>query len=134
MARERGRVFLGRVGVPNQLGEAEIEHLDRAIGADDHVGRLEVAVDDAARVRRDEGVRDGDRNPERLVEAHSLAWNERIQALAADILHHDEVVPVGRLDLVDRDDVRVIEAEAACASCTKRRRRSASATRSAGGP
>ena len=97
------------VGIPDQLGEPEIEHLDRAVGADDHVGRLEVAVDDAARVRRDERVRDGDGNPERLVQPHPLAWNERIQALAADILHHDEVVPVGRLDLVNRDDVRVIE-------------------------
>ena len=66
-------------------------------------------MDNAARVRRDEGVRNGDRNPQRLVDAHSLAWNERIQALAADVLHHDEVVTVGRLDLVNRDDVRVVE-------------------------
>ena len=80
-------------------------------------------MDDAARVRRDERVRDGDGNPERLVQPHPLAWNERIQALAADVLHHDEVVPVGRLDLVNRDDVRVVRADAACASCTKRRRR-----------
>ena len=72
MARERGRVLLGRVGVPNQLGEAEIEHLDRAVGADDHVGRLEVAVDDAARVRRDEGVRDGDRN--RSASLRRIPW------------------------------------------------------------
>ena len=93
----------------NQLGEAEIEHLDRAVGADDHVGRLEVAVDDAARVRGGERVRDRNRNPQRLVEAHPLARNERIEALAADVLHHDEVVAVGRLDLVDRDDVRVVE-------------------------
>jgi hypothetical protein len=50
MVRERGRVFLGRISVGSQLGKAEIEHFDRPVSADDHVGRLEVAVDDAARV------------------------------------------------------------------------------------
>ena len=42
-------------------------------------------------------------------EAHPLPRNERVEALAPDVLHHDEVVAVRRLDLVDRDDVRMIE-------------------------
>ena len=35
--------------------------------------------------------------------------NQRIEALAPDVLHHDEVVAVRRFDLVNGDDVRMIE-------------------------
>jgi hypothetical protein len=52
------------------------------------LGRLDIAVDDAARMCCGAGVGDRDRNPERLVQAHPLTWNERIQARAADVLHH----------------------------------------------
>ena len=70
-------------------------------------------------------------NPQHLAQAHPVPRNERIQALAADVLHHDEVVAVGRLDLVNRDDVRVVEGgggvrflhKAAAASLRRRRGR-----------
>ena len=59
---------------------------------DHHVGRFEIAMDDAARVRGRQRVGDRDGDPERLAEAHALPRNERIDALAAHVLHHDEVV------------------------------------------
>ena len=44
-----------------------------------------------------------------LAEAHALPWNQRVNALALHKLHHDEVAAVGRLDLVNGDDVRMVE-------------------------
>ena len=66
-------------------------------------------MDDAARVRGRERVGDGDGDPQRFAEAHALPWDQRIDALAGHVLHHDEVVILGGVDLVNRDDVRMIE-------------------------
>ena len=66
-------------------------------------------MDDAARMRGGQRVGDGDGDPEHLAEAHPVPRNERIEALAAHVLHHDEIVALGRFDLVNRDDVRMIE-------------------------
>ena len=81
-----------------------------ALRADDHVGRLEVAVDDAGGVRRaqappggDEDVADGAPAPRRFGEP-------RGQGLTLDELHGDEDVVTLRPDVVDGDDVRVVEA------------------------
>ena len=92
-----------------QFRKAEVEHLHSAVGANHDVGRLQIAMDDAAGVRRRQGIGDRDRDPQHLAEAHAVAWNERIQALPTHVLHHDEIVAVCRLDFVDGDDVCVIE-------------------------
>ena len=44
-----------------------------------------------------------------LGQAQPLARNQRVETGAAHVLHHDEVDGAVRLDLVDRDDVRMIE-------------------------
>ena len=46
----------------NQLGQAEVEHLHGAIRADHDIGRFQIAMDDAARMRRGECIGDGDRD------------------------------------------------------------------------
>ena len=56
---------------PIGLGEAEVEHLDRAVRRDLDVRRLEVAVDDALLVRRLERLGDLPRDRQRLVEQES---------------------------------------------------------------
>ncbi len=59
----------GHVG---HLGDAEVEHLGRPVLAHEHVGRLEVAVDDAPRVGRGDARRDAARRggPPRDRERH----------------------------------------------------------------
>ncbi len=49
----------------DQLGDAEVEQLDLTVGADEHVGRLDVAVDDQVGV----GVRDRFEDVEEQAEA-----------------------------------------------------------------
>ena len=51
-----------------RLGETEVEHLHRAVGADLDVRRLEIAMDDALLVRRLERVGDLPRDRQRLGE------------------------------------------------------------------
>ena len=58
----------------------------------------------AARMGGGDRVGNGDRDAQHLREAHPLPGNERIEALAPDILHDDEVVSVRRLDLVNGVD------------------------------
>ena len=96
----------GVVSSATQFRQAEVEHLHGAVVADHDVGRLQIAMDDAARVRGRQRVGDGNGDAQHLAQAHAVARDERIEALAAHVLHHDEVDAVGRLDLVNRDDVR----------------------------
>jgi hypothetical protein len=64
---------------------------------------------DAGRVSGGQRVRQRDRDPQHLAEAHPVPGDEGIQGPPGHELHHDEVDAFGRLDLVDRDDIRVVE-------------------------
>ena len=70
-----------------RLGEAEVEDLHRAVGADSDVGRLQVAVNDALVMRGFERVGDLFRNRQRVGKWHRTARNERRQIVARDQLH-----------------------------------------------
>ena len=97
---------LGRI---ERLGQPEVEHLHRAVGAQLDVGGLQVAVDDAVLVRRLErlGNLPGDR--QRLVEGHGAARDPRAQILALHQLHHQRPAARRVLDAVDLGDVRMVQ-------------------------
>ena len=68
-----GELLIGAVDTcppagPISLGQAEVEHLDGAVRRELDVGRLQVAVDDAALVRGLERLGDLPRDRQRLVE------------------------------------------------------------------
>ena len=85
--------------------QAEVGDPDPAVGRDEDVGRLEVAVDDAggvggrqAAARGGEGVDDLAQRPPAVLQPH-------VEARAGDVLHrHEDVVGEGA-DLVDRHHV-----------------------------
>ena len=66
-------------------------------------------MDDAARVRRRQRIGHRNRDSQHFAEAQAVARDERVEALAPHVLHHDELGAVGRLDLVDGDDVGMVE-------------------------
>ena len=62
----------------DRLREPEVEHLDRAVGPQLDVGRLQIAMDDALLVRRFERLRDLLRDRQGLIERESaLARSDR---------------------------------------------------------
>ncbi len=98
--------------------DAEVGHLQPRlvrlhllICRDEHVVRLDVAVDDPVPVREAERleqllrVRDGGSDRERAARHDQL-----LEAAALDHLHGDVVRPLGLAAVVDGDDVRVREA------------------------
>ena len=97
-----------------QLRDAEVEQLDElgAVGGrhDDHVVGLEIAVDDADRVRGAEAVADLHEHGERARQIDAGA-RPLAEALPAQELHDDERRAVVELDEVgDVDDVAVADA------------------------
>jgi hypothetical protein len=92
------------------LGQPEVGEVRVLAGAEQDVGRLDVAVHDPARVRRVERARDlrddvrGASGVEVLLGAH-----ERAQVRALDVAHGDVQGAVVLARVVDRDDVGVVD-------------------------
>ena len=89
--------------------EPEVEHLGAAVRRDDHVLRLQVAVDDALGVRGGERVRHLGADRQQPLDRQAARREQAAQALPVDELHHDVVIRRRRPELVDRHDVRVVE-------------------------
>ena len=91
--------------------DPEVHHLDAALAVDDHVVRLDVAVDDPVPVReaerREDLARVVDRDPERRRAARD---EQLLQRPPLDVLHRDVVRPLRLAAVVDRDDARMREA------------------------
>ena len=108
-----GEVLLPRVEAP-RLGDPEVDELeDRPAAGERHedVLGLEIAVDDAERVRRLERLEDLHRVLARRAHRElSLAVDDARERLALEQLHDDVGVPVRRaVDVDDLDDVRAAD-------------------------
>ena len=78
----------GEGGVMSAPGDAEVEDLDLSGRGQEHVARLDVAVDDPGRVRRLKGVGDRGHDPGRLARGHRAgAVDPGRQALTLEQLH-----------------------------------------------
>ena len=97
------------IGGIERLGQTEIEHLDEPVGADLDVGRFQVAVDDAAVVRRFERLGDLAGDVERLVERQGAHIDPQGQRRPIDQLHDQRRRVGGILQPDDVGDVRVIQ-------------------------
>jgi hypothetical protein len=89
----------------NALGKAEVEDFDEALGSDDDVGTLQIAMDDAAVVSA--GERGGNLNAvaEDGLRRQPVSRAHGVQRLAFDEFHHDVEFAVGFADLVNGADV-----------------------------
>ena len=89
--------------------QPEIHDLDPAARRQEHVRRLQIAVDDAALVGVRDGADDLHRDVERPLARRALGRDQLAERLTLDVLHHDKG-PVAVLgDFVDRADVRMVE-------------------------
>lgn len=79
----RGRVVMG-------TGDPEVHDLDRTGGCDDHVGRLDVAVDDACSVTEVQRLEDLGLVVDRLAQGDRAGLEEITQRPSDDVLHRDE--------------------------------------------
>ena len=90
-------------------GDAEVGDLDPAVGGDEEVRGLDVAVDDAGGVRHAEGLgRLGEQVAGRLGVEGGTGPQERRERLALDELHH-EVGARGRRAVVERAGAVVVD-------------------------
>ena len=92
-----------------QFRQPEIEDLRVPLGHDDHVFRLDVAMDHTALVRRADRRGDLRPNIEDIGDGHRPPRQTITQRLALDQLHGDETEIVLRPDFVDVRDIRVVK-------------------------
>ena len=107
---ERGRRALEALG-QSEIGDERDQLLERRIGpaGKEDVGRLQVAVEDAALVGVVDGPCDRRHQPCRGARISAESLDLRGQVAAVDELHAEVVVAVVLADFVDRHDVRVVE-------------------------
>ena len=91
------------------LGEAEVHDLGIAARRHHDVGGLDVAMEDAVRVRLAQGVDDLNGARQDLVQTERRPAQPRVERFALDVLHRDVLAAVGFADFVDGADVRMIE-------------------------
>ena len=92
-------------------GDAEIQQLDLPARGDLDVVRLDVAVDDAVLVDVFEGLADFLEHVERLVERELAQLADALgERLAVHVLHDDAGLALALDEVVERGDVRVLEA------------------------
>src|SRR5262249_15481235 len=103
--------FGGSGGGLDHLRQAEIHEDDAARARlDDYVVRLEVAMHDAALVRRAQTIGDLARDVERLVEGQRAAVGDaRPHRLAVDVLHLDDPAILDLFEVVGPADVLVAD-------------------------
>ena len=76
-----------------------------------HVRRLQISVDKAVIVRVLDRIEHLQEVGDRALAPHrSEAAHDRLQGLAADVLHDDEGLAVHGIDAIDRGHVRMVEA------------------------
>ena len=110
LSRTDNRAGLRHLGIAG-TGNAKVGHFDLAVGLDEDVLRLDVAVDHALLMRDAEGSQDLERNGDRPPGLdRRLAANQVLQRLAFDVLLDDVRHACGLRLVVDLDDVRVVQA------------------------
>ena len=91
-------------------GDAEVEQFHVAVGGDDDVVGLQVAVDDAVPVGRRKRLRDLRAVRQGFERGEAAAFEDGGERLALGVLHDDEAAAVGvGADFVDRADARMVE-------------------------
>ena len=92
-----------------ELREAEVEYLHLAAFGDEDVRRLDVAVDDAGRVRGVERVGDLDGIVEEQRPSAAACRDAPAQRRAVEHLHDEERQVAVLADVIERADVRMVE-------------------------
>ncbi len=106
-SRQRRTIAIEERHLDPTQGQTEVENLDRAVVGEKHVLRLEIAVDDAARVRRGEAVGDRHRDLHRLTPGNRALLQPRSQCPTFEQLHDRDRGVVDDGELVNREDARV---------------------------
>jgi hypothetical protein len=99
--------FSVRVGSSSPRG-ADSVSLARPKSSHDVAG-LQIAVDNACRVRPAERIGDLDAVLQRVAQLQSLAPDQLAQRLALDVFHSDEISPIRLIDVVDGDDIGMVQ-------------------------
>ena len=98
---------MGRVA---ELGDAEVDDFDHAVGGHDHVGGLDVSMDDAVRVRSRQALGDLPHDRDGPRQRDAAAVEQRLERVAVVVGESDErLAIVGVSHLVHDSDVGVIE-------------------------
>ena len=90
-------------------GQAEVQHFDAAVGRDEHVCALQIAMDDAVLVRVGQCFRDLQTVANDLIGSDAAFGNHVGQAPAGDELHGNVDRSARLVDVVDRADGRMIQ-------------------------
>ena len=91
--------------------DPEVGHLQASLGIDEHVVRLDVAMDDAVPVREPERGEDLAGVVDRELDRRGPAGDDQLlERATVEVLHRDVVGALGLASVVDRNDVRMREA------------------------
>jgi hypothetical protein len=104
-----GHRFPDALLITHQLGQAEVEDLRLILFGDEDVRGLDIAMDDALRMRRHQRLGDLQRQAEHGFRFQPRGCEQFGERAPFERLHDDEVRAFVLVDVVDRADVRMVE-------------------------
>jgi hypothetical protein len=93
--------------VPDRLGDPEVGDLDRAVGCEEDVRRLNVSVQDAAGVGRSQRTEQLTGKPANALSVERTGEQSISEAPTCESLHHEIRVAPTLTDVEDFDHVRM---------------------------
>jgi hypothetical protein len=93
----------------NRFSQTEVENLDNAVWPDFDVGRLQIAMDDAVRVRAFKGVAHLPRDRKNFVRRQGTAPETLGEVFALDEFHGERDTSGLLFEPIDLSDVRMIQ-------------------------
>ncbi len=108
--RAETQTSAGEIGLPRELGDAEIDDFHFTALGEHHVGGFDVAVDDAGIMGRGQAAGDLLGYRARVIDRQRSTLDTALERLAVVEAHRDEHAAIdGLVDVVDGADVRIIE-------------------------
>src|SRR6266404_9337089 len=98
-----------RFAFVEQFSQTKVQNLCLACVGNHYVAGLDVAVNDAARVRRNERLSHLNRDPQSTLQFQWPPVHQLAHVPSFDVLHRDKVQAVGLVHIEDGADVRMIQ-------------------------
>jgi hypothetical protein len=93
----------------DKLGQSEIKNLETSVSGQSKIGRLQIAMDDALRVRSSQTLRELQAEAYHFVRGHRARGQLLIQRISGDVFRDQKVSVIGGIEIMNGRNVGMVQ-------------------------